>query len=239
MPQGFVERRRRGPVNRLRRMLYGLLLGSASAPALAGTPQEAAAGDTLHRLPQVVTNAPLWMHDDVLLARDPLGGKLYAYAGLGPVLARADALGPDYAFLPVGGLLFTAHYLGQDLAKIGKGLGVDLALPQLGYFHLNLYAGRGDVTGGKRWRIDPQGFALPDSAERLWSLGGSLAVEQGANGRRQLTFVPQLVLNLDAVTHLSGRLQAVLSYHNWRSQADRGLAEQQGAVPQISLRWRF
>jgi hypothetical protein len=235
MSQAFVERRRSGPVNRLRRMLYGLLLGSASAPALAASPQDAG---TLHRLPQVVSNAPLWMHDNALLARDPQNGGLYAYAGLGTVLARAGSLGRDFAFLPVGDLLFTAHFLGDDLKKIGKGLGVDFVLPEFGYFHLNLYTGRNDATGGKRWRIDPQGFALPDSAEHLWSLGGSLAMEQGANGHRQLTFVPQLVLNLDAITRTSGRMQAVISYHNWRSQVDR-MPTDQGAVPQVSLKWRF
>jgi hypothetical protein len=240
MRQGFVERRRAGPVNRLRRMLYGLLLGSASAPALAGSPLGGAAGGTLHRLPMVQTNAPAWMHDNVLLARDPLsaGGALYAYSGLGPALSAAAALGPDYAFLPVGNLLFTAHYLGGDLKKLGKGLGVDLAVPQFGYFHLNLFAGRDDIIGGQRWRIDPQGFALPESAQRSWSLGGSLAVEAGPSGRRQVLFVPQLVLNLDAITHVSGRMQAVLSYHEWHSRLDRAPTDN-GPVPQVSLKWWF
>lgn len=238
MSEGFVERRRSGPLNQLRRMLYGLLLGSASAPALAGSPHEPAEPGTWHRLPQVVSNAPLWMHDSVLLTRDPQSGGLYAYPGLGPMLARAGGPGRDFAFLPVGDLIFTADYLGSDLKKIGKGLGVDFVLPEFGYFHLNLYSGRNDAIGGKRWRVEPQGFALPDSGERLWSLGGSLAVEQGANGHRQLTFIPQLVLNVDAITHMSGRMQAVISYHNWRSPVDRMPADQ-GAVPQVSLRWRF
>jgi hypothetical protein len=239
MSQGFIERRRTGPVNQLRRMLYGLLLGTATAPVLAG-PLGAGMSGSLHRLPLVQTNAPAWMHDNVLLARDPLsaGGGLYAYSGLGPALSGAAALGPDYAFLPVGNLLFTAHYLGDDLKKLGKGLGVDLAVPQFGYFHLNLFAGRNDTLGGQRWRIAPQGFALPDTPERLWSLGGSLALETGPTGRRQVMFVPQLVLNLDAVTHLSGRMQAVLSYHEWHSRLER-TPNDNGPVPQISLKWWF
>ena len=58
MSHGF-EKRRPGPMNRLRRALYGLLPGSASAPALAGSPLGAAVEGTLHRLPQVATNGPL------------------------------------------------------------------------------------------------------------------------------------------------------------------------------------
>jgi len=242
MGKGFVEKRRQGPVNRLRRMLYGLLLGSVTAPVLAGPLDAALNGNTPHRLPRVQTNGAAWMHDDILLARDPWSADkgVYAYAGLGPALSAATASGRDFAFLPVGDALFTAQFLGDDLKKIGKGLGVDLALPELGYFHLNLYAGRNDATGGKRWRIDPEGFALPQSTGKLWSLGGSLALERDEpGGHRQLRFVPQLVLNLDTLTHVSGRMQAVISYHNWRSQADRGPADDQGPVPQVSLKWWF
>lgn len=242
MSQTFVEKRRQGPVNRLRRALYALLLGSASAPALAGSPHSSVPDGELHRLPRVQTNGPVWMHDNVLLARDPqsAGGGLSAYAGLGPALSGASARGRDFAFLPVGDVLFTAQFLGDDLKKIGKGLGVDLALPELGYFHLNLFTGRNDATGGKRLRIDPQGFDLPQSTNRLWSLGGSLALERDAPGEhRQVRFVPQLVLNLDAITHVSGRMQAVISYHNWRSQVDRGPSDDQGPVPQVTLKWWY
>jgi len=34
------------------------------------------------------------------------------------------------------------------------------------------------------------------------------------------------------------RLQAVISYHNWRSRVDR-VPTDNGAVPQVSLRWWF
>ncbi len=241
MGKGFIEKRRQGPVNRLRRTLYGLLLGSVTIPALAGSLQDAINGGTPQRLPRVQSSGAQWMHDNVLLARDPWsGGATYAYAGLGPALSSTSVRGRDFAFLPVGDALFTAQFLGDDLRKIGKGLGVDVALPEFGYFHLNLFTGRNDATGGKRLRIDPQGFDLPQSTNRLWSLGGSLAMERDAPGEhRQLRFVPQLVLNLDTLTHVSGRMQAVISYHNWRSQVDRGPSDDQGAVPQITLKWWY
>jgi len=241
MGKGFVEKRRQGPINSLRRALYGLMLGTATAPALAGALQDAA-GSSAHRVPRVQSSSAAWMHDNMLLARDPwsAGHELYAYAGLGPALSSTRARGPDFAFLPVGDALFTAQFLGDDLKKIGKGLGVDVALPEFGYFHLNLYTGRNDATGGKRLRIDPQGFDLPESTNRLWSLGGSLALERDAPGEhRQLRFVPQLVLNLDTLTHVSGRMQAVISYHNWRSQVDRGPSDDRGAVPQVTLKWWY
>jgi hypothetical protein len=240
MGKRFIEKRRQGPVNRLRRTLYGLLLGSVTVPALAGSLQDAAMnGGTQQRLPRVQASGAQWMHDNVLLARDPGGSGVYAYAGLGPALSSTSVPGRDFAYLPVGDALFTAHFLGDDLSKIGKGLGVDLALPEFGYFHLNLYPGRNDMNGGKRLRIDPQGFDLPASG-RAWSLGGSLALERDAPGEhRQLRFVPQLVLNLDTLTHVSGRMQAVISYHNWRSQVDRGPSDDQGPVPQITLKWWY
>jgi hypothetical protein len=239
MPLDGLEKRRPGPVNQLRRALYALLMGSATLPTLVAADGSLPAAH--RRLPLVQTSAPMRLDGNVLLARDPFapGGALLAYGGLEPLLSHAAGLGPDFAFVPVGDLLLTAHFLGTDLSKIDKGLGVDLAIPELGYFHLNLFTGRDGPAAGKRWQINPQGFELPQSTDRLWSLGGSLAVERDQpGGHRHLLFVPQLVLNLGAITHASGRLEALVSYHNWL-----GLPHQPqtvaGRVPQLSLRWSF
>jgi len=242
MPQDGLEKRRRGPLNGVRRMLYGLLVGSASVPALAASAHDASANVGRHRLPLAQTNAPLRLDGDLLLVRDYSalpGDDLLAYGSLSPLLLQASAISTDFAFVSVGGQLLTAHYLGDDLDRIGKGLGVDLLLPELGYFHLNLYSGHDGPNQGKRWLINPKGFALPESADGFWSLGGSLALERSDHyGHRQLQFVPQLVLNLDKIVPMQGRMQALLSYHNWREAADTAPVRT-GPVPQVSLRWSF
>lgn len=223
-------------------MLYGLLVGSASMPALAASGHDASGSLSRLRLPLAQTDAALRLDGDLLLMRDhsPLpGDDLLAYGSLSPLLLQASAISADFAFVSVGGQLLTAHYLGDDLDRIGKGLGVDLLLPELGYFHLNLYSGRDGPNQGRRWLIKPRGFALPESADGVWSLGGSLALERSDHyGPRRLQFVPQLVLNLDKIVPVQGRMQALLSYHNWREAADT-VPARTGKVPQVSLRWSF
>jgi len=244
MPHNGLEKRRRGPLNRLRRMLYGVLVSAASASALATSGHDASSNASGPRLPLPLahTNAPLRLDGDVLLLHDQSdlpGGDLLAYGGLSPLLLQASAISADFAFVSIGGQLLTAHYLGDDLDRIGKGLVVDFLLPELGYFHLNLYSGHDGPERGKRWLINPDGFALPQSADRFWSLGGSLALERNdPYSRRQLQFVPQLVLNLDQVVPMQGRMQALISYHNWLAAADTDPVRT-GRIPQISLHWSF
>lgn len=241
MTEQRVNHRRTGPVNRLRRALYSMLLMSTSLPSLAddgGTQHKAAPRP---HLPHVQLGSVAQRESDLLLLRDPTqaGGGVYAYDGASALLAHARGIGPDFALAPMGDSLLTAHFLGSSLDNLAKGMGVDVLVPELGYFHLNLYSGRDGPNRGQRWQLNPQGFALPESADHFWSLGGSLNLEQaGANGRRSLVFEPQLVLNLDAVVPVRGRLSAVVSYHNWHSGA--GVARPDvGEVPQVFLRWSY
>lgn len=239
VPQGR-ERRRKGPINELRRALYGLMLSSASVPAMAAGHPPAKTADAPHRLPRIHLSDVLAGQLDSLMLHDPAAppdAPLTMFGPMSPLLSHARSISPDFVFAPIGGLLLTAHFLGNDLETIGKGLGADFLVPELGYFHLNLYNGPDGPNLGKRWKIAPNGFALPKSADKVWSLGGTVDVEsRGASAKRELVFVPQLVLNLDSAIPMQGRMQAVFSYRNWRSTP--GLSRHE-AVPQVSLKWNF
>jgi len=232
MSQDGLEKRRRGPLNGLRRSLFGELLGSAAGAIGAD------AG--VCRLPLALSDAPLRLDGDVLLSRRrsaPSGAPLLACGGLSPVLLQAATISPDFAFAPVGELLLTAHYLGDDFDRIEWRSGVDLLVPEIGYFHLNLYNGGGGPAWSKRWQIMPEGFSLPQSTDRVWSLGGSLALERsGAHGERRLQFVPQLLLDLGQVVPVGERIEAVLGYYHWHGATDATTACAK-PLPQLALRW--
>ncbi|MBV8063615.1 MAG: hypothetical protein JOY51_08465 [Nevskia sp.] len=219
------------------------MLVSAWLPGHAAAqedPRKAGLGP--HPLPHASFSSTVQRENDLLLLRNPTlqaDAALVAYQGASALLTNARTISADFALVPAGNSLLTAHFLGDDLDTLSKGLGVDMLLPGVGYFHMNLYSGKDGPNLGRRWQLNPSGFSLPQSANRFWSLGASLDVEKvSPTGKRSLVFVPQLVMNLDAVVPMSGRLQAIVSYHNWHSNA--GVAQPDvGQVPQVSLKWSF
>jgi hypothetical protein len=233
------ERRRKGPVNQLRRQLYGWVMASAALSAEAAENPSSNPAVPLQRLPIAETASALWADNDVLLARNPGGPGWLAYGGIAALNRNARLISPDYAYLPVGELLFTAHFLGDDIDILRKGLGVDLAVPALGYFHLNLYSGRDGPNRGKRWQVNPDGMALPESHDHIWSLGGSLDLAKpDRNSRRQIMFVPQLIMNVDQIAKIPGHMQVSLVYRNWDSPVS-GLLQESGRMPQVSFKWSY
>lgn len=233
------ERRRKGPINQLRRQLYGLVMASATLSAEAAEHPLRNVSAPIQRLPLAETVAAPWSDNDTLLVRSPYGAGWQAYGGLAALNRNARTISADYAYLPVGELLFTAHYLGDDLETLRKGLGVDLAIPAFGYFHLNLYNGHDGPNRGKRWQVSPDGMALPESSDRIWSLGGSLDLAKpDRNSRRQIMFVPQLVMNIDQMAKIPGHMQVGLTYRSWNSPVS-GLLPASGQVPQVTFRWSY
>ncbi|MDR3416854.1 MAG: hypothetical protein P4L83_11770 [Nevskia sp.] len=237
MPERDGQGRRPGPRYRLFGALFGLMLCCGWLPVQAAGPdnrhpsaEPVYAAACLDCVPALMTPSPYAMP----------GGTLISTSSLSPLLTSASSINANLGYLPVGQVLLGSRYLGDDLQKIRHGLGVDLLLPAVGYFHLNLYNGRDGLNGGMRWRLNPQGEPVAGAADRFWSLGGTLALERNDPwGHRQLMFVPQLTFNVDALLPVPGRMQAVLSYHDWRSTFDDGLPQQGGRVPQLSLRWSF
>lgn len=234
------ERRRKGPINQLRRQLYGLVMASAALSAEAAENPVRNAGAPLQRLPVAETNnAAPWSDNDVLMVRSPAGTGWQAYGGMAALNRDARLISQDYAYLPVGELLFTAHFLGDDIDTLRKGLGVDLAIPAVGFFHLNLYSGRDGPNRGKRWQVNPDGMALPESHDRIWSLGGTLDLAKpDRNSRRQIMFIPQLIMNVDQIMRVPGHMQVSLMVRNWNSPIS-GLLPESGQIPQVSFKWTY
>jgi hypothetical protein len=182
------EKRRKGPINELRRQLYGLVLVSSSLSAEAANHPLRSLAPAPPRLTMAETSAAPWSDNDVLLARNSHGAGWMAYGGIAALNSNARLVSRDYAYLPVGELLFTAHFLGDDLSTLRKGLGVDLAIPEFGYVHLNLYSGRDGPNRGKRWQVNPDGMALPTASGRwaarsIWSSRTATAAARSCSCR--------------------------------------------------------
>ena len=242
MSAPLSDQRRKGPVNALRRQLYGLVLLSTSLSAQAadeGWRHRLAAAPS--RIPVAETNDAPWSDNDVLLSRsaDAENHRWMAYGGMSALNAHARTISLDFAYVPIGELLFTAHFLGDDIDNLRKGLGVDLAVPEVGYFHLNLYSGRDGPNRGKRWQVNPSGMNLPESHDRLWSLGGTLDLAKpDRNSARQIMFIPQLILNVDQLAKVPGHMQMAMTYSRWNSPVS-GLLQESGMTPQVAFKWTY
>lgn len=227
------ERRRRGPVNRLRRIAYGLVL-SASMPATAA---ELDAAPSLPMKP-AVDSAP----ERVLMA------------GIEGFLTLASEISADPA-APIGSDRDYAHLSFEDLATelddpragsalritvaqnslLREGLGFDVAIPDLGSLRLNLYARQNGTTEGPRATI--LSALETDRTTPAWSFGGSMELVRTRDGARQLAFVPELCIDASAITR--GRLgfSAAVRYSHWRGIGDK--ESQDFSVPQLVFRWKL
>lgn len=237
------ERRRQDPVNRLRRACYGLMLCCGSAPFA----EAAADSTTPHRLgtrdqlPVAAQFVP-WGDNDRFLGVELLQPSEYdAWMSGRPIPARgAGRFASDrLPFSAIGRTLLAARVTGDELDNLRKGMGVDLTLPELGTFSFNLYSRSEALQDGKRWRLIPAGTPLPQAGGQNWSLGGSLDVIRGTpDGRRELVFVPQLTMNLNALTGAPGKLDASVIYTRWRCAAARDVTDE-SPVLQLAVKWWF
>lgn len=123
------------------------------------------------------------------------------------------------------------------LGALTDGVGVNFSMGDWGGLSLNLYSRRNAKGPGKRWNLNPAGPYPMASAPRFWSLGGSLDLVRNSDGRKHIVFVPQLLLDFDALTGSHNRLVAFMQYANWRPGL--GQAAQDEKIPQVALRLQF
>jgi hypothetical protein len=227
------ERRRKGPVNRVRRFLYGLLL-AASAPgamaadelaalgqhrppahsATAATPQRAAVLATLQGL--IMIHA-----ESASAAEEPLHNQAgYPRIALDTVTARVQHADDAPLF----------RVSVRDLPSIRDGVGFDLAVPDLGNFHLNLHARRNA-------RPDRRRSASAGEQAPVWSLGGTLELVRVVDGARHVAFVPELLFDPSRQEESYLPFQASLRLAHWRSLAEKHALDDR--VPQLTFRWRL
>lgn len=220
------ERRRKGPINRLRRVAYGVMLG-VSLPTAASEPPLSP------RLPtdRGANSGPQrWLTAGV--------------EGLVAVSAReaADPATPMGTEDDYGHLDFEDIALDFDDPRAGSslqvsvvqpslmrdGLGLDVAIPDLGALRLNLYARR-VAHGATGWD-----FMQADAAP-VWSLGGSLELVRTGDGSRQLAFIPELTVDGNALSGNKLGFSASVRYSHWRRLGAREAED--FAVPQLMFRW--
>ena len=228
MPTGR-ERRRTDLYGRVRRFLYGLLLLAAAPGAMAA--DEMASLGRYRAQPVVAAAEKLvtaTLQGLVLLhasdEQNPLQGNGYPHLGLDTVTARIQ----DNAIADAP--LFRVAV--SDGGEVRDGMGFDLALPDIGNFHLNLYARSNAKTAGKRWNMSGD-----EASPRSWSVGGTLELVRSVDGSRHLAFVPELLLDIDNSGKRYLPFQAAVKVANWRSLAERRSLDEE--VPQIAFKWRL
>lgn len=242
MPVGR-ERRRKGPVNRLRRFLYGLLL-VAAAPGAMAADELAALGHHRPVPKSSVNSAPeralvASLQGLVLIHGESVGvteaaarrGWAYPRVALDTVTARV----PETLDAP----LFRVAV--SDGREVRDGVGFDLAVPELGNFHLNLYTRRSARSEGRRWAAIAGGSAADDAPGPgpgpTWSLGGTLELVRTLDGAKHVAIVPEVLLDLDGKPESYLPFQVSLKMAHWRSLAEKQSLDER--VPQLSFKWRL
>ncbi len=230
------ERRRKGPINKLRRLLYGLLLAAASGGAAAdelayvGKYKVRQIAATTQQAVQVTLQGLVLLHaENTESPETPIQGHGYPRIALNTVTARLQE--PAAARAP---LLSVA--VSED-GSIRDGVGFDLAVPDFGNFHLSLYTRPNARTEGKRWSMDLADGKPADAEARTWSLGGSLELVRTVDGTRHLAFVPELLLDLSGLQARYLPFQASVKFTNWRSVSEKHSLEEK--VPQLTFKWRL
>jgi len=234
LPVG-CERRRKDLYGRVRRFVYGLLLLAAAPGAMAADEMASLGKYRAQPLPassaaeQVVLatlQGLVMIHADTALSPDmPIQGQAgYPRIALDTITARM----PETAEAP----LFRVAV--SDGRSIRDGMGFDLAVPDIGNFHLNLYARRNARTEGRRWAVHSGGLQGPD---RHWSLGGTLELVRTIDGGRHVAFVPELLFDLSDAQSSYLPFQASLKMANWRSFAEKQSLDER--VPQLTFKWRL
>lgn len=229
-----ANRRRRDLRGRLQRLAYGLLLAFSAAQASAAPSDKRSEPSAEEREddPQLLAALVLvqsWAEDR---AQPALFGASFSRAASGELSERqlSSAAGE------ISRGLVTLSFSDDDLRRIKDGLGLDIELPDLGYFHLNLYSRKDSgLPGGKRFGLIPAGER--EGGPRRWSLGGSLDLVRPVDGERELVLVPQLMIDMAALIGSDKRFDVCVQYAHWRARNSREVSAER--VPQATLRFSF
>lgn len=201
------ERRRKGFFNRLRRMVYGLMLLTA-LPCAHAQNKDTETAPRKHRMsPSIGAQILPSLNNPATLMSLRLSAE--AHSNL----------------LRLG--------LSHEASDVNKGLGVALAMPDMGYLYVNLYCPDDETPG--EWRLagdeaSAELTPLTHRDERALIRG----IEQS---NTRLLLAPQLVLHLDEILGTRNKLEARLQYAPWA-----GLIEHPGGgerLPQAVLSWPF
>jgi len=221
------EQRRKGWVNVLRRGIYAALLW-VSHPLNAAAADDGSAAEAQPRRATIDIQA--------LPAEGPAEARSWRVGISSSDPRAAPALAPLIERLRNRSWKFDD----RRFPSLRGGIGVDIDLPEAGNLHLNLLPRKDKaVTGdGLRWKLSAD---ESDDRQQKWSLGGTLDRVRsgdgpGQPGESKLAVTPQLILDVDALTGMSGDAKLTLQRAQWR---DSRSGEDVGRVWQINVRWRF
>lgn len=229
MRAGGRDRRRKGRVNRLRRLVYAVLLW-LSAPLVAhAVPAEgksAGSGPTLHKALLTIESFP-----------ESDGGTQYRVSFNVP----DSRIAAPFARLAEG--LRTQTWSFNDrLPSLRGGVGLDLQLRDAGNLHLRLFPDEDHPERGRRWTITTR---AQSRHAPVWSVGGSVDLVrtqhirygQWPDSEREVRLAPELMLDVDRLAGIPGTAQLTLQHGGWRDRTSRRYAE--GDCWQVQVRWRF
>lgn len=215
MSRSAHDRRRQDFYGRLRRAAYGLALVACSAQAK---------GDA-QNLRQTLSNWWPNLQFGASLSAPRSGFMLTPTLAQSLRLAR-HAVSADQQALAFSGKL-----------HIDDGLGLAVAMPDMGALYVNVYCADDDRSPGQ-WSLgDSLSTYRSGAAPVLWPRD-QWAVLRGARPENQpLVFAPQLVMNFDELLGKPSRFEARLQYAPWGPLYARPGGDQR--MPQLILSWPF
>lgn len=235
MGGGGRERRRRSPINILRRWLYGIFVTTWSLHGHAASASDDA--DPARRV-RHARDAVEWEFSDALFlgGQPPQGHDDFAAAAaLQPAVMRLRDRAARRAGAPP---LLAARFDVDAADMIRSGVAVDLSFAGVAQLHLTLSPGADERASGRRWALVPGEPSARRNSRRACSLGGSLEfIRVWPYGDRRLVAVPQLNLELGAIFGALPGMQASIRYAHWNTGQEKGTVGD--ALPQLVLRWSF
>ncbi|SFF65049.1 hypothetical protein SAMN04488120_11723 [Fontimonas thermophila] len=210
-------------VNRIRRLLYAVLLG-LSARIEASDPGR-------------VLSADLRIEASPGAALDGLSSYRIQFVAADPRIGAPLQKAAEH-------LRKRTWTLSDSVLSLRGGVGFDVELTDTGNLHLSLFPDEDDPQRGRRWLL----WTHPDGMrDRWWSLGGSVDIVRTQPQRAQalerlytdrtLMLAPQLILDMDRLAGLAGSAQLTLQNANWRDAVTDRYTDTR--VWQINVRWRF
>jgi len=237
MQRAQHERRRRDPMNRLRRAAYGVLLAmgapvasAAGAVASQGQPAPLRSGAAEEHEQSNFAALVFVQGLAAEQAQPAVFGASYSRAVLGERSEQSLSSVP----LPIRSGLITVSFSDDELRRWRRGAGLDIILPDVGQFRLNFFSRGGQAL--KRWSLSPVGSESETAGNRNWSLAASVDWVRTQDGEsRELVFIPKFVVNASELLKTQGKFDICVQYAHWRSREAGNL----GRVPQAVLRWSF
>jgi hypothetical protein len=153
---------------------------------------------------------------------------------------RVMALLPGFVSHPFTWMRPAADNPPRDpMESLREKYGIRVAPPDPGSVYVAVMQGPDSDAGSGALTADGNVTAALESRDRAWLPSGLQDLSApDHNPMRQVRFTPQLMMNVNDVTDLPGRLQLGLTYRSWACP-ETGAFTDVRPIPQMSLRWSY